>query len=65
METKFNLVIIRIAICLAAYAAIAFGSMTLLRLTGDLVVCLASLAAILIAAVLAIDYFGKKLGNTQ
>jgi hypothetical protein len=61
METRFNVVIIITAICVTAYAAIAFGCITIykLGLSGDLVLCIPMLAAILIAAMLAIDYFGK------
>jgi hypothetical protein len=67
METRFDTVMITSAICVAAYVAIAFGSVIFHKfgLTGDLVVCIAALAAILIAARLATEYFGKKLSNTK
>jgi hypothetical protein len=67
METRFDLVMIASAICVAAYVAIAFGSVMLHKfgLTGDLVLCTAALAAILIAARLATEYFGEKLSNTK
>jgi hypothetical protein len=67
MDTRFDLVTIISATCVAAYVALALGYLAIcdLGLSRDLVRSAAMIAAILIAATLAIDYFGKKLGNTK
>jgi hypothetical protein len=67
METRFDLVIIASAICVAGYVAIAIGYLALhnFGLSCDLASCVAMLAAILIAATLAMNHFGKRLRNTK
>jgi hypothetical protein len=67
METRFDLVMIASATCVAAYVAVGLGYLAVydFGLSRDLVRSAATSAAILIAATLAIDYFGKKLGNTK
>jgi hypothetical protein len=67
MDTRRDIVMIASATCVAAYVAIALGCLTIYKfgLSRDLVRSAAIIAAILIAATLAIDYFGKKLGNTK
>jgi hypothetical protein len=67
METRFDLVTIASATCVAVYAAIALVYLAIhhLGLSRDLVFSAAIMAATLIATMLAVDYFGKKLGNTK
>jgi hypothetical protein len=67
METRRDIVMIASATCVAGYVAIALGCLTIYEfgLSSDLVRSAAIIAAILIAATLAIDYFGKKLGSTK
>ena len=63
MENRFDVVTIANAVFLAAYVAITLGYVALydLGLSGEKVRGAAMIAAILIAATVAVDYFGKKL----
>ncbi len=67
MESRFNIVTIVHALSTAAYAALALGFVTLyyLRLSGEQVRGAAMVTAILIAAFVAIDFYGKKLRNSD
>ena len=68
MESKFDgIVAITNAVFLAAYVAIALGYVALydLGLSGEGVRRAAMIAAILIAAMVAVDFFGKKLGKAK
>jgi hypothetical protein len=67
MENRRDIVTTASAACVAAYIAIVLGGLTIygLGLSRDLVRSAAVTAAILIAATLAIDHFGKKLGGTK
>jgi hypothetical protein len=67
MKSRFDLVMIASAICVAGYAVIALGYLALhnFGLSRDLASCVAMLAAILIAATLAMNHFGKRLRNTK
>jgi hypothetical protein len=66
MESRFDIVTIVNAICVAGYVAIMLGYAALY----DFGFCGevrrgALIAAILIAALVAIEFFGKKLGNAK
>jgi hypothetical protein len=65
MESKFDLVTIASAVVVAGYVAIIMGSIALydFGLSCEVVSSAAMLAAIPIAALVAVDFFGKKLGN--
>ncbi len=67
MEGRFDMVTIANAICVAAYVAIALGYVALydLGLSREAVRSGAMIAAILIAAMLAVDFFGKKLRKAK
>jgi hypothetical protein len=67
MEIRFDPLVIASATGVAAYVAVVLGYVAVhdLGLSSDLVRSAAMLAAILIAAALAIDYFGKKLDHTK
>ena len=67
MEGKFGIVTIANAVCVAAYAAITLGyvahydlGFSRAEIRGG-----ASLVAILIAALLAIDFFGNRPGKIK
>ena len=63
MESRFDVMTIAIAVCVAAYIAITLGFVALydLGLSDEKVRGAAMIAAILIAATVAVDFFGKKL----
>ena len=63
MESRFDVMTIAIAVCVAAYIAITLGYVALydLGLSGEKVRGAAMIAAILIAATVAVDFFDKKL----
>jgi hypothetical protein len=67
MKTRFDLVVIVSAICVAGYVAFALGYLAIYDFGLSRVVVRSGsiIAATLIAATLAIEYFGKKLGNTR
>jgi hypothetical protein len=67
MESRFDIVTIVNAICVAGYVAIMLGYAALYDFgfsCGE-VRRGALIAAILIAALVAIEFFGKKLGNAK
>ena len=63
MESRFDIVAIANAVCVAAYLAISLRYVALygLGLSGEEVRGAAMIAAILIAAMVAVDFLGKKL----
>jgi hypothetical protein len=67
MESKFDIVAIVVAVCVAGYVAITLRHVALygLGLSCEEVRGAAMLAAILIAAIVAIDFFGKKLDKAK
>jgi hypothetical protein len=67
METRFDIVAIANAVCIAGYAAIALRYVLLydLRFSGEEIRSGAMFTAIMIAAWIAIDFFGKKLGHSE
>lgn len=68
MESKFDgIVAITNAVFVAAYVAITLGYVALydLGFSGEEVRHAAMIAAILIAAMVAVDFFGKKLGKAE
>jgi len=67
MESEFGIVAIANAVFVAAYVAITLGYVALydLGLSGEQVRGAAIVAAILIAATVAVDFFGKKMGKAE
>jgi len=66
MESRFDIIAIINAVCVAGYIAIALGSVALyLGLSGEAVRGGAMTVAILIAALIAVDFYGKKLSNSD
>ena len=67
MEKRFDIMTIAHAICVAGYVAITLGYVALydLGLSCEEVRSGAMIAAILIAAMVAVDFLGKKLGNAK
>jgi hypothetical protein len=66
METRFDIVTMASAVCVAGYVAIALRYVALydLGLSGHQVRSGAVITAIAMAAMIAVDFFGNKLGNT-
>ncbi len=66
MESKFDLVTIASAVFVAGYVAIVLGCVALydFGLSRELVSSAAMIAAILIAALVAVDFFMKR-GNAK
>jgi hypothetical protein len=66
MESRFELVTIASAVCVAGYVAIALRYVALynLGLSVEQVRSGAMIVAIIMAALVAIDFFGNKLGKT-
>ena len=64
MESRFEMVTIASAVCVAGYVAIALRDVALYDLgcTREEVRSGAMIVAILMAALVAVDFFGKKLG---
>jgi len=66
MESGFDIIAIVNAVGVAAYLAITLGSVALyLGLPGEEVRGVAMILAILIAALIAVDFYGKKLSNSD
>ena len=67
MDSRFDIATIAGAVCVAGYVAITIGYVALhdLGLSCEQVRGCAITAAIFIAALVAVDYFGKKLGNAK
>jgi Kef-type K+ transport system membrane component KefB len=67
MENRFDIMTIAHAICVAGYVAITLGYVALYDLgrSCEEVRSEAMIAAILIAAMVAVDFLGKKLGNAK
>ncbi len=67
MEINFNILSIAHAVCVAAYVAIALGYVALYNfgLSGEDVRGAAMSIAVLIAAMVAVDFFGKKLRKAK
>jgi hypothetical protein len=65
METRFDIVTMASAVCVAGYVAIALRYVALydLGLSGQQVRGGAVITAIAMAAMIAVDFFGNKLGN--
>jgi hypothetical protein len=63
MESRFDMVTIANAACVAVYVTITLGYVALydLGLSREAVRSGAMIAAILLAAMVAVDFFGKKL----
>jgi hypothetical protein len=66
METRFDIVTMASAVCVAGYVAIALRHVALydLGLSGEEIRTGAVIAAMAMAAVVAIDFVGNKLGKT-
>jgi hypothetical protein len=66
MENRFDIVTIASAVCVAGYAAMALRYVALydLGLSRQEIRSGAVIVAIAMAAMVAIDFFGRKLGNT-
>jgi hypothetical protein len=66
MERRFDIVTIASAVCVAGYAAMALRYVALydLGLSSQEVRSGAMIVAVAMAAMVAIDFFGRKLGNT-
>jgi hypothetical protein len=66
METRLDIVTMASAVCVAGYVAIALRYVALydLGLSGQQVRSGAVITAIAMAAMIAVDFFGNKLGNT-
>jgi hypothetical protein len=66
MESRFDIVTIASAVCVAGYVAIALRHVALydLGFSGEEIRSGAVIVALAIAAMIAIDFFGGKLGNT-
>ena len=64
MESRFEMVTIASAVCVAGYVAIALRYVALydLGFSREEVRSGAMIVAILMAALVAVDFFGKKLG---
>ncbi len=67
MESSFNILAIAHAVCVAAYVAITPGYVALynLGLSGEEVRGATMIIAILIATIVAVDFFGKKLRKAK
>lgn len=67
MESSFNILTIVHAVCVAAYVAITLGYVALynLGLSGEDVRGAAMIIAVLIAAVVAMDFFSKKVRKAK
>lgn len=67
MESRFDVVTIATAVCIAGYVAITLGYIALydFGLSREQLRSGAMLAALLIAALLAIDFFGNKFGKAK
>jgi hypothetical protein len=67
MENRIDLVTIAAAVCIAGYVAITLWYVALydLELSREAVRSGATIAAMLIGAVVAIDFFGKKSGKAK
>jgi hypothetical protein len=66
MESRFDIIAIVNALCVAAYLAITLGYLALcLGLPGEEVRGVAMILAILIAALIAVGFYGKKLSNSD
>jgi hypothetical protein len=67
MESRFDIATIASAVCLADYAAIMLGYVARfdLGLSGEEVRSVAVVAAIPIAALVAVDFFGQKPHDTE
>ena len=67
MERKFEIVVMASAVCVAAYAAIAIGYVAHYQLGFPLQEIRGSavLIAVALATLIAIDFFGKKLGGAK
>jgi hypothetical protein len=66
MESRFDIVAVVNALCVAAYTAITLGCVALyLGLPGEAVRGVAMILAILIAIVIAVDFYGKRLRNSD
>jgi hypothetical protein len=66
MESRFDIVTMASAVCVAGYVAIALRYVALydLGLSGQQIRSGAVIIAVAIAAMLAIDFVGSKLGKT-
>jgi hypothetical protein len=67
MENRFDMVTAANAVCVAAYLAIPLGCAALydLGLSREAVRSGAMIAAIFLAAMLAVDFFGKRLRKAK
>jgi hypothetical protein len=67
MESKFDIVTTASAVCVAAYVAIAIGYVARydLGFSPQEIRGTAVVIAVIIAALIAIDFFGKKLGKAK
>jgi hypothetical protein len=67
MEHRFDIVTISSAVCVAGYVAIMLGHVALsdLGFSREEVRSGAMIAAILIAALVAVDFFGKNPGKAK
>ena len=66
MKSSLDIIAVVNAICVAAYLAITLGCFSLyLGLPGEAVRGVAMILAILIAVVIAVDFYGKKLRNSD
>ena len=67
MENRFDVVTVASAICVAGYVAITLGYIALydFGLSREQLRSGAMLAAIVVAALVAIDFFGKKFGKAK
>jgi drug/metabolite transporter (DMT)-like permease len=66
MESRFDIIAVVNAVCVAAYLAITLGYVALyFGLPGEEVRGVAMILAILIAALIAVDFYGKKLSNSD
>ena len=67
MESRFDVVTIASAVCVAGYVAITLGYIALhdFGLSREQLRSGAMLAAIVAAALVAIDFFGKRFGKAK
>jgi hypothetical protein len=67
MESRFDIVTIASAVCVAGYVAIMLLYVALydLGLSGEAVRRVAMIAAIPMAALVAVDFFGRKPGKAK
>jgi drug/metabolite transporter (DMT)-like permease len=67
MESRFDIVTIASAVCVAGYVAIMLSYVALydLGLSGEAVRSAAMIAAIPVAALVAVDFFGGKPGKAK